>query len=103
MAYIVFLRLTLSKAIWMLKRGKVAITIDILEATLNPHKKMKIMYKTNLNYLRFNRYLTGFLKKGFIEPVKDLEGNGRYRISSRGEELLAVLKKANELGFSDEE
>jgi hypothetical protein len=59
----------------MLKRGKVAITIDILEATLNPQKKMKIMYKTNLNYLRFNRYLTGFLKKGFIEPVKDLEGN----------------------------
>jgi predicted transcriptional regulator len=87
----------------MRKRGKGAITIDILEATLNPQKKMKIMYETNLNYLRFNRYLSDFLKKGFIEPVKDFEGNGRYRICPRGMELLAVLKKANELGFSDEE
>ena len=87
----------------MHKRGRGAITIDILEATLNPQKKMKIMYKTNLNYLRFNCYLSDFLKKGLIDPIKDSEGNGCYRISPRGEELLAVLKKANELGFSDEE
>ena len=87
----------------MRKRGKGANTIDILEATLNPQKKMKIMYETNLNYLRFNRYLSDFLKKGFIEPVKDFEGKGRYRISPRGLELLGVLKKANDLGFSDEE
>ena len=87
----------------MQKRSRVTITIDILEATLAPQKKMKIMYKTNLNYVRFNRYLSDFLKKGFIEPVKDSDGNGCYRITQRGKALLAVLKKANELGFSDEE
>jgi predicted transcriptional regulator len=85
------------------KRGRGAITIDILEATLNPQKKMRIMYKTNLNYLRFNRYLSDFLEKGFIDAIKDSEGNGCYRISSRGEELLVLLKKANDLGFSDGE
>ena len=87
----------------MQKRSRVTITIDILEATLTPQKKMKIMYKTNLNYIRFNRYLSDFLKKGFVKPSKDIEGNGYYCITPRGKTLLAVLKKANELGFSDEE
>jgi predicted transcriptional regulator len=82
------------------KRSRVTITIDILEATLAPQKKMKIMYKTNLNYIRFNRYLKDFLIKGFIEAVKDEEGNGCYCITQKGKVLLSVLKKANELGYS---
>jgi predicted transcriptional regulator len=61
---------------------------------------MKIMYKTNLNYIRFNRYLKDFLNNGFIEPVEDEEGNGRYQITQKGKVLLSVLKKANELGYS---
>ena len=87
----------------MQKRSRVTITIEILEATLSPQKKMKIMYKANLNYLRFKKYLSDFQKKGFIETVKDSEGNVCYRASLRGKALLAVLKKANELGFSEEE
>ena len=47
--------------------------------------------------------ISDFLNKGFIEPIKDSEGNSCYRISRRGKALLVVLKKANELGFSDEE
>jgi predicted transcriptional regulator len=82
------------------KRSQVTITIDILEAALKPQKKMKIMYQANLNYVRFNRYLTDFLNKGFIEAIKDAEGNGCYRITQRGKALLAVLRKANELGCS---
>ena len=84
----------------MQKRSRVTITIDILEATLKPQKKMRIMYQANLNYIRFNRYLADFLRKGFIESVKDDEGNGCYRISSRGRALLALLRKVNELGYS---
>ena len=40
----------------MRKRDWGAITIDILEATLTPQKKMRVMYKANLNYERFNKY-----------------------------------------------
>jgi predicted transcriptional regulator len=58
------------------------------------------MYIANLNYIRFNRYLKDFLTKGFIEPVNDEEGNGRYRTTQKGKILLSVLKKANELGYS---
>jgi predicted transcriptional regulator len=58
------------------------------------------MYQANLNYVRFNRYLTDFLNKGFIEPIKDGDGNGCYLITQRGKALLSVLRKANELGYS---
>jgi predicted transcriptional regulator len=84
------------------KRGWGTITIDILEATLTPQKKMRIMYKANLNYARFNKYFSNFLKKGFIEKTSDTEGKVCYRISQRGKTLLAVLKKAQELVSSDE-
>ena len=86
----------------VLKRSRVTITIDIFAATLVPQKKMKIMYKANLNYVRFNRYLKDFLKKGYIESIKDSEGNGCYQITKRGKDLLGLLEKANELGFSEE-
>ena len=61
---------------------------------------MKIMYLSNLNYVRFNRYLSDFLSKGFIEAIKDDEGNGCYRITKQGKELLSLLRKVNELGYS---
>jgi predicted transcriptional regulator len=84
------------------KRERGTITIDILEATLTPQKKMRIMYKANLNYNRFNKYFYDFLSKGFIEKVLDSEAKPCYRISQRGKTLLAVLKKANELALTDE-
>jgi len=84
------------------KRGWGTITIDILEATLTPQKKMRIMYRANLNYARFNKYFSDFLKKGFIEKTIDSDGKVCYLISQRGKTLLAVLKKANELALSDE-
>ena len=86
----------------MRKRGWGTITIDILESTLTPQKKMRIMYRANLNYARFNKYFCSFLQKGFIEETTDSDGKVCYRISQRGKTLLAVLKKANEIAFSDE-
>ena len=84
------------------KRGWGTITIDILEATIAPQKKMRIMYKSNLNYARFNKYFYDFLKKGFIEEINGCDGKMCYHISQRGKTLLVVLKKANELALTDE-
>ena len=58
------------------------------------------MYQANLNYVRFNSYLSDFQSKGFIEAFKDAEGKGWYRITPRGKTLLALLRKVNELGYS---
>jgi predicted transcriptional regulator len=84
------------------KRGWVLITIDILEASLAPEKKMRIMYRANLNFERFNSYFYDLLRKGFIEEVEDPDGKSLYRISERGKTLLEALRKARDL-FSSEE
>jgi len=84
------------------KRGWVAITIDILGATLTPEKKMRIMYRANLNFERFNRYFYDLLRKGFIEEVNDPDRRSLYRISERGKTLLETLRKAQDLVSSEE-
>jgi predicted transcriptional regulator len=81
------------------KRSSVTISINILEAASKPNNKMRLMHATNLNYIRFNEYLFQFLQKGFIETINDVDGNLCYCISLKGKAVLAVLKKANELGF----
>ena len=57
----------------MHNRGRGTITEDILEATLTPQKKMRIVYKANLNYARFNKYFLDFLAKDLIEQTSDSE------------------------------
>lgn len=76
--------------------------MDILEATLTPQKKMRIMYRSNLNYTRFNKYFSDCLTKGFIEAKEDPDGKVFYHISQRGKTLLEVLRKAQELTVSNE-
>jgi len=48
------------------KRGLGGITSDILEATLKPQKKMRIMYKANLNFERFEKHFQDLVGKGLI-------------------------------------
>ena len=79
------------------KRGWEAITVDILEASLSPQKKTRIMYKANLNYDRFNRYFVDFVRKGFIVEADGSDGKPEYKISERGRIFLAALRKAQDL------
>lgn len=73
---------------FMRKRGWGAITVDILEATLTPQKKTRIMYKANLNYERFDEYFYDLLGKGFIVGVDDNDGKYSYMISEQGRIFL---------------
>jgi len=84
------------------KRGWPVIVIDILEVTLTPSNKMKVMYKANLNFERFTKYFYDLLKKGFIEEINDSNGRTMYQATERGKTLLEVLKRAQELVSSDE-
>lgn len=78
------------------------ITIEILEVTLRPSNKMKIMYRSNLNFERFNNYFYDLVRKGFIEEINGSEGKEKYKITERGRTLLDVLKKAEALLFPEE-
>ena len=84
------------------KRRWEGIVIDILQATVVPEKKMRIMYKANLNFNRFNSYFYDLLQKGFISEVENGGGRSRlYKVSDRGKTLLVTLQKARDM-FSGE-
>lgn len=85
------------------KRSWPAITVDILEATLNPSNKMRVMYRSNLNFERFNKYFYDLLRKGFVQEMDNGNGRSVYKITERGRTLLVVLKKAHELNFSEKD
>jgi predicted transcriptional regulator len=73
------------------------ITIDILAATSKPEKKMRIMYRSNLNFERFDRHFQELLKKGFVEAQNGVDGKATYVISERGKTLLDSLRKARDI------
>jgi len=83
------------------KRGWDSIIIDILSAALRPEKKMRIMYKANLNFDRFKKYFGDLQERGFIETVEDASGKASYRTSERGRLLLAALKNTQDLMRSE--
>ena len=82
----------------MKKRGWVDISMDILESASSPLTKTRLMYKSNLNYVRFNAYFRDFLKKGLLEETVNNVGNGKvYVVSKQGKVLLLALKNAEKL------
>jgi len=83
------------------RRSWPAITIDILEVTLVPSNKMRVMYKSNLNFERFNKYFVDLLHKGFIEETNDSNGRRLYKTTERGRAFLEVLRKAHEFASSE--
>ena len=84
------------------RRSWAEISADILEVALTPSNKMRIMYKANLNFERFNKYFYDFLEKGFIEEKNDSNGRLVYKTTERGRALLEAVRKAQEI-FSSEE
>ena len=83
------------------KRSWPEIVTKILEVTTSPSNKMKIMYSSNLNFQSFNSYFNNLLIKGLIEETKDSDDRNLYKITERGKTLLEVLRKADEMLFSD--
>ena len=81
----------------MKKRGWSNISIDILESGLTPLSKTRLMYKSNLNFVRFSEYFDDFLQKGLLEEI-DHSGKVRlYVTSERGKVLLAALRNAEKI------
>ena len=69
---------------------------------MHPANKMKIMYRSNLNFDRFNKYFYDLLKKGFIKETSDSTGRENYKITQRGKTLLDVIRKAQDLLNSED-
>ena len=48
------------------RRSRTQVIIDILAEASEGANKTRIMYRANLNFLRFKRYLSELLDKGLI-------------------------------------
>jgi predicted transcriptional regulator len=81
----------------MTRRSRMDLIVDILTEALSGANKTRIMYRANLNFVRFNAYLTEMLRSGLL--VREKNGNGQvvYRTSAAGVTLLETLAKAKDL------
>jgi len=69
--------------------------MDILVEASQGANKTRIMYRANLNFLRFERYFSELLDKGLIAEVNNpTSGKVIYETTEEGKTLLEVLKKA---------
>jgi len=80
------------------RRSRIDVLIEILTEALNECSKTRIMYRCNLNYKCFSRYLKELLEKGLIVKIeRSSRKTELYKISEKGRELLQVLKRAKKL------
>ena len=73
------------------------VIADILTEAASGANKTRIMYRANLNFARFNVYLSEMLESGLLTREKNGNGQVTYKTSESGVALLETLQKAREL------
>ncbi len=77
------------------RRCRVDIIADILTAAGEGDTKTGIMYRSNLNFARFERYFSDLVDVGLIEVAEGVIGERRavYKASKKACKWLVDLKK----------
>lgn len=78
----------------MSRRSKAEIITDILTEALKGASKTRIMYRANLNFLRFKRYFSELESKGLITVISNPGRGIVYQTTEKGKALIEILKKA---------
>ena len=74
------------------KRTEAEIVFDLLSSAKKDIKKTRLMYKANMPYIQFKKYLDALTKKGLIGE-KDLNIKGKvYYLTENGKDLMEYLK-----------
>jgi len=82
------------------RRGRAEVIVDILSEALKGANKTRIMYRANLNFIRFERYFGELLSKGLIVVVDNpgaYSGGVVYQTTEKGRALLDMLKQAQKI------
>jgi predicted transcriptional regulator len=73
------------------KRSESEIIYELLSSAQEDIKKTRLMYKTNMTYSQFSKYLDYLIKKDLLEE-KDSVSNGKiYQVTESGKKLLEPL------------
>jgi len=82
------------------RRSRAEVIVDILSEAMKGANKTRIMYRANLNFLRFERYFGELLAKGLIVVVDNpgvYSGGVVYQTTEKGRELLVILRQARDI------
>lgn len=80
----------------MNRRSRTEVIIDVLTEALNGANKTRIMYRANLNFLRFNYYLSEMLENDLLKEENNGDGRVVYRATESGKVLLETLRRAQQ-------
>lgn len=81
----------------MNRRSRTQIITDILTEAIKGASKTRIMYRANLNFLRFKRYFSELESKELIAVLSNPGKGIVYRTTEKGKALLETLKKAEQI------
>jgi len=73
------------------KRCESEIVYDLLSSAKNDIKKTRLMYKANMTYSQFVRYLNILEKKDLIKKKKTTDNGEIYYTTDKGSRLLQYL------------
>jgi len=73
------------------------VVADILMEALNGANKTRIVYRANLNFLRFDSYFSDLLIKGLIAEENTSGGRTIYRTTDRGRRFLKIIGDAESI------
>jgi len=79
------------------RRSHLEIVADILMVALNGANKTRIIYRANLNFLRFHTYFSKLSDNGLIEREDSSDGRVVYRTTDKGRRFLNIINSAEEI------
>ncbi len=81
----------------MKPRDSLLIIKDILAVAARVASKTEIVYRSNINFVAAERYVSKLLLRGLLETVKSEDGRVRFRTTPLGLDLLAKLSEVQRL------
>jgi len=77
-------------------RDSLLIVRDILAVAVKKVSKTEIVYRSNINFVAAEKYISKLLLRGMIETVSD-EGKSKFQTTQTGLEALAKLTEVQKL------
>jgi len=69
----------------------VEIIYDLLSSAQKDIKKTRLMYKANMTYTQFTKYLNALMEKGLLDETNSNPEGKTYYTTDKGKELLESL------------
>ncbi len=77
-------------------RDSLLIVRDILQAASKKATKTEVVYRSNINFVAAEKYITKLLTRGMLETVMD-EGKSKFQTTPLGLDALSKLTEVQRL------